>query len=74
MTKRALEEAVERSLLQVTPAVRGCIYLVPRAQVPLVMRVAEDSAGKRMERSATRSTSRCSPRRRRTRSTRPPPS
>jgi hypothetical protein len=50
MKQSDLEDAVEKSRLQVVPAVRGCIYLVPRAQVPLVMRVAEDSSLKRMER------------------------
>jgi hypothetical protein len=50
MTRRALEEAVDARRLQVIPAVRGCIYLVPAPQVPLVMRVAEDQYRKRADR------------------------
>ncbi len=49
--KRAdLDAAADASRLQVIPAVRGCIYLVPRADVPLVMRVAEEAYRKRAER------------------------
>jgi hypothetical protein len=49
--KRAwLDEAVEQSRLQVIPAVRGCIYLVPRAEVPLVLRIAEEQYRKRADR------------------------
>jgi hypothetical protein len=47
LSRRQLEEAVEQSRLQVTPAVRGCIYLVPRAEMPLVLRVAEEQYLKR---------------------------
>ncbi len=50
MRRQDLDEAVAQSRLQVIPAVRGCIYLVPRSQVPLVLRVAEDQARKRSER------------------------
>ncbi|ABF91291.1 hypothetical protein MXAN_5528 [Myxococcus xanthus DK 1622] len=45
-----LDAAAEASQLQVIPAVRGCIYLVPRAHVPLVMRVAEEAYRKRADR------------------------
>ena len=50
LRRQELDEAVAQSRLQVIPAVRGCIYLVPRAQVPLVLRIAEDQARKRMDR------------------------
>jgi hypothetical protein len=50
MRRRDLDEAVEQSRLQVVPAVRGCIYLVPRAHVPLVLRLAEEQSRKRSER------------------------
>jgi len=50
MRRRDLDEAVEQSRLQVVPAVRGCIYVVPRAEVPLVLRVAEELSSKRTER------------------------
>lgn len=50
MTRKTLDEAVEKSRLQVIPAVRNCIYLVPRTDVPLVMRVAEEVYRKRTER------------------------
>jgi hypothetical protein len=50
MPRQALDEAVQTGKLQVVPAVRGCIYLVPRAEVPLVMRVAEEQYRKRTER------------------------
>jgi hypothetical protein len=50
LSRKQLDEAVAQSRLQVTPAVRGCIYLVPRAEVPLVLRVAEEQYLKRAER------------------------
>ena len=50
MKRQQLDEAVEQSRLQVIPAVRGCIYLVPRAEVPLVLRIAEEQHRKRAER------------------------
>ncbi|MDY7231570.1 DNA glycosylase AlkZ-like family protein [Hyalangium rubrum] len=49
LRRQDLDEAVAQSRLQVIPAVRGCIYLVPRAQVPLVLRFAEDQSRKRIE-------------------------
>lgn len=42
LRRAELDGAVERGELKVVPAVRGCIYLVPRAEVPLVLRVAEE--------------------------------
>jgi hypothetical protein len=50
MSRKTLDEAVEAAQLQVIPAVRGCIYLVPRADVPLVLRIAEEQYKKRTER------------------------
>lgn len=50
MRRADLDRAVEQSRLQVIPAVRGCIYLVPRPEVPLVLRVAEEMQRKRSER------------------------
>ncbi|KFE70306.1 DNA glycosylase AlkZ-like family protein [Hyalangium minutum] len=49
LRRQDLDEAVAQSRIQVIPAVRGCIYVVPRAQVPLVLRIAEDQARKRMD-------------------------
>jgi hypothetical protein len=49
MSRQALDQAVEGSRLQVIPAVRSCIYLVPRPEVPLVLRVAEEQYRKRTE-------------------------
>ncbi|MFL5359140.1 DNA glycosylase AlkZ-like family protein [Archangium sp.] len=50
LKRQQLDEAVEQSRLQVVPAVRGCIYLVPRPEVPLVMRIAEEQYRKRADR------------------------
>ncbi|WP_375768185.1 winged helix DNA-binding domain-containing protein [Archangium gephyra] len=50
LKRQQLDEAVEQSRLQVVPAVRGCIYVVPRPEVPLVLRLAEEQHGKRAER------------------------
>jgi hypothetical protein len=50
MKRQQLDEAVEQSRLQVIPAVRGCIYLVPRPEVPLVLRIAEEQHRKRADR------------------------
>jgi hypothetical protein len=50
LRREALDAAVEQSRLQVIPAVRGCIYLVPRAHVPLMLRIAEALGRKRSER------------------------
>jgi hypothetical protein len=40
LRRAALDAAVAASDAQVVPAVRGCIYLVPRRDVPLALRVA----------------------------------
>ncbi len=50
LKRQQLDEAVAQSRLQVIPAVRGCIYLVPRPEVPLVLRIAEEQHRKRAER------------------------
>lgn len=50
LTRQRLDEAVQQSRLQVVPAVRGCIYLVPRPEVPLVLRIAQEQHRKRAER------------------------
>ncbi len=50
MRREHLDAAVEANSLQVIPAVRGCIYMVPRADAPLVLRVAEEAYRKRAER------------------------
>jgi Winged helix DNA-binding domain len=50
LKRQQLDEAVAQSRLQVIPAVRGCIYLVPRAEVPLVLRLAEEQHRKRADR------------------------
>jgi hypothetical protein len=50
MKRVDLEEAVKQSKVQVIPAVRGCIYLVPRVSVPLALRIAEELSAKRSER------------------------
>src|SRR5262245_23148738 len=50
LKRRVLDDAVQASRLQVIPAVRGCIYLVPRAEVPLLLRVAEEQYRPRSER------------------------
>jgi hypothetical protein len=50
MRRSDLDEAVAQSRLQVIPAVRGCIYLVPRASVPLLLRIADEQSSKRSER------------------------
>jgi hypothetical protein len=50
LRRQTVDEAVAQSRLQVVPAVRGCIYLVPRAEVPLALRVAEELSRKRTER------------------------
>src|SRR5215510_1943051 len=36
-----LDAAVASGALNVTPAVRGCIYVVPRPELPLALRIAE---------------------------------
>lgn len=45
-----LDAAVERREVQVVPAIRGCIYLVPRQHAALCLRVAEDQWRPRTER------------------------
>jgi hypothetical protein len=49
LSRRALDGLVEQSRLRVIPAVRGCIYLVPAAHVPLALRVAEEAWRPRAE-------------------------
>ncbi|WNG50880.1 winged helix DNA-binding domain-containing protein [Archangium minus] len=50
LKRQQLDDAVAQSRLQVIPAVRGCIYLVPRPEVPLVLRIAEEQYRKRADR------------------------
>ncbi len=50
MRRSDLDEAIATSTLMVLPAVRGCIYLVPRDRAALVLRVAEEQYKKRVER------------------------
>jgi hypothetical protein len=50
LRQRDLDAAVEGGDLRVVPAVRGCMHLVPRALVPLCLRVAEDQWRPRTDR------------------------
>lgn len=50
MRRADLEDAVARHEAQVVPAVRGCMYLVPRRDVPLALRVADLLSRSRNER------------------------
>jgi hypothetical protein len=50
MSRKTLDDAVAGSRLQVIPAVRSSVYLVPRPEVPLVLRVAEEQYRRRTER------------------------
>jgi len=50
MTRADLDRAVAESRLQVVPSVRGCIYLVPRAHVPLALRTAWELSASRTAR------------------------
>ncbi|MFP2928885.1 DNA glycosylase AlkZ-like family protein, partial [Pyxidicoccus sp. 3LG] len=50
LRREDLDSAADANRVQVIPAVRGCIYLVPRSEVPLVLRVAEEQYRKRAER------------------------
>ncbi len=50
LRRAELDAAVERRDVQVVPAVRGCIYLVPRQLAPLCLRVAEDQWRPRTDR------------------------
>jgi hypothetical protein len=54
LRRKDLDAAKEASRVQVIPAVRGCIYVVPRKDVPLMLRVAEDQARPRTERDLQR--------------------
>ena len=54
VTKRALEQASESLAVQVVPAVRGCIYLLPRPHVPLALQFAESIWQARAERDLQR--------------------
>ncbi|MBK8099075.1 MAG: winged helix DNA-binding domain-containing protein [Planctomycetes bacterium] len=51
-TRAQLDAAVAARELQVVPAVRGCIYLVPAANAPLCLRVAEHLSRDRDRRDA----------------------
>lgn len=48
--RRDTDEAVARREAQVIPAARGCIYLVPRSDVPVMLRLAEAMFRKRNDR------------------------
>lgn len=50
MRRADLDAAVAAGEAQIVPAVRGCIYLVPRRHVPLALRVAEILTRSRDER------------------------
>lgn len=50
LTRAALDAAKDAQQVQVSPAVRGCIYLVPRGHVALALRLAEEQHRKRIER------------------------
>src|SRR5678815_4881071 len=41
MRRADLDDEVRDHAVQVVPAVRGCIYLLPRRDVPLALRIAE---------------------------------
>lgn len=42
LSRAALDAAIVSRELQVVPAARGCIYIVPREEVGLVLRIAEE--------------------------------
>ena len=50
LTRAELDTAAEQHAVQVVPAVRGCMYLVPRRDVPLALRVADLLSRPRAER------------------------
>lgn len=50
MRRADLDGSVARHEAQVIPAVRGCMYLVPRRDVPLALRVADVLSRSRFER------------------------
>jgi len=54
LRRAEVDGAVERSELQVVPAARGCMYLVPRADVPLCLRFADQMSRARNERDQER--------------------
>ncbi|MFN7974245.1 MAG: crosslink repair DNA glycosylase YcaQ family protein [Acidobacteriota bacterium] len=49
LTRAAVDEALAASRVQVLPAARGCIYLVPRAHASLALGIAGELALPRME-------------------------
>lgn len=54
MARGDLEALVSEGELSVIPAVRGCIYLVPRAEVPLCLQIAARLSQPRDDRDAER--------------------
>lgn len=50
MKRAELDAANEAGQVRVSPAVRGCIYLVPARHAPLALRVAEDQHRKKIDR------------------------
>src|SRR5215212_447861 len=50
MRRADLEAVVEAHEAQIVPAVRGCMYLVPRRDVPLALRMADVVSRSRHER------------------------
>ena len=50
MKRADLDAAVQAGRVRVSPAVRGCIYLVPAQHAALALRVAEDQHRKRIDR------------------------
>lgn len=54
MRREDLEEVVEAHGAQIVPAVRGCMYLVPRRDVPLALRMADVVSRSRHERDQER--------------------
>ncbi len=50
MHRAELDHAIERSDLQIVPAARGCIYLVPRSDVALCLRFADRMSAQRVAR------------------------
>ena len=50
MRREDLEAVVEAHEAQIVPAVRGCMYLVPRRDVPLALRMADVVSRSRHER------------------------
>jgi hypothetical protein len=50
LARADLDVAAANGEVQIVPAVRGCMYLVPRAHVPLALRVAELLSSGRAER------------------------